>query len=65
MSWPATRCRHQGHLIDGAHHEVDSEMAFKIADVVPLAFKEGAKKARWSLLEPVMVVEVRTPEEYI
>lgn len=51
-------------LIDGAYHEVDSsEMAFKIAG--SMAFKEGAKKASPVLLEPVMAVEVRTPEEYM
>ncbi|VEG27626.1 elongation factor G [Actinomyces howellii] len=51
-------------LIDGGYHEVDSsEMAFKIAG--SMAFKEGAKKASPVLLEPVMAVEVRTPEEYM
>jgi len=51
-------------LIDGGYHEVDSsEMAFKIAG--SMAFKEGAKKAHPVLLEPVMAVEVRTPEEYM
>ncbi|WP_127842561.1 elongation factor G [Actinomyces wuliandei] len=51
-------------LVDGAYHEVDSsEMAFKIAG--SMAFKEGAKKASPVLLEPVMAVEVRTPEEYM
>lgn len=51
-------------LVDGAYHEVDSsEMAFKIAG--SMAFKEGAKKAHPVLLEPVMAVEVRTPEEYM
>ncbi|WP_172120429.1 elongation factor G [Actinomyces faecalis] len=51
-------------LLDGAYHEVDSsEMAFKIAG--SMAFKEGAKKASPVLLEPVMAVEVRTPEEYM
>ncbi|SDM44034.1 elongation factor G [Actinomyces ruminicola] len=51
-------------LIDGGYHEVDSsEMAFKIAG--SMAFKEGAKKAKPVLLEPVMAVEVRTPEEYM
>ena len=50
--------------VDGAYHEVDSsEMAFKIAG--SMAFKEGAKKASPVLLEPVMAVEVRTPEEYM
>ncbi|WP_371151598.1 elongation factor G [Buchananella felis] len=51
-------------LLDGAYHDVDSsEMAFKIAG--SMAFKEGAKKASPVLLEPVMAVEVRTPEEYM
>ena len=53
-----------GETHDGAYHEVDSsEMAFKIAG--SMAFKEGAKKASPVLLEPVMAVEVRTPEEYM
>lgn len=51
-------------LIDGGYHEVDSsEMAFKIAG--SMAFKEGARRASPVLLEPVMAVEVRTPEEYM
>ena len=51
-------------LIDGAYHDVDSsEMAFKIAG--SMVFKEGAKRANPVLLEPVMKVEVRTPEEYM
>jgi elongation factor G len=51
-------------LIDGSYHEVDSsEMAFKIAG--SMAVKEGARKAGISLLEPVMNVEVVTPEEYM
>ncbi len=51
-------------LFDGSYHEVDSsEMAFKIAG--SMAFKEGAKKASLVLLEPVMDVEVVTPEEYM
>ena len=51
-------------LLDGGYHEVDSsEMAFKIAGSMVL--KEGAKKADPALLEPVMAVEVRTPEEYM
>jgi elongation factor G len=51
-------------LYDGSYHEVDSsEMAFKIA--ASMAFKEAAKKARPVLLEPVMSVEVVTPEEYM
>ena len=51
-------------LVDGAYHYVDSsEMAFKIAG--SMVFKEGARKANPVLLEPVMAVEVRTPEEYM
>src|SRR5690606_15501404 len=51
-------------LLDGAYHDVDSsEMAFKIAGSMVL--KEAARKADPVLLEPVMAVEVRTPEEYM
>ena len=51
-------------LEDGAYHEVDSsEMAFKIAG--NMVFKEGAKKANPVILEPIMDVEVRTPEECV
>jgi len=51
-------------LLDGASHDVDSsEMAFKIAG--SMAFKEAARKADPTLLEPLMAVEVRTPEEYM
>ncbi|OKL55086.1 translation elongation factor G [Bowdeniella nasicola] len=51
-------------LIDGAYHDVDSsEMAFKIAGSMVL--KEGARRADPVLLEPMMAVEVRTPEEYM
>jgi elongation factor G len=51
-------------LVDGAYHDVDSsEMAFKIAG--SMAFKEAARKADPALLEPIMAVEVRTPEEYM
>jgi elongation factor G len=51
-------------LLDGAAHDVDSsEMAFKIAG--SMAFKEAARKANPVLLEPLMAVEVRTPEEYM
>ena len=51
-------------LYDGSYHEVDSsEMAFKIAG--SMAFKEGARKAQPVLLEPIMAVEVVTPEEYM
>jgi elongation factor G len=51
-------------LIDGAYHDVDSsEMAFKIAG--SMALKEAVPRANPVLLEPVMDVEVRTPEEYM
>jgi len=51
-------------LLDGAYHDVDSsEMAFKIAGSMVL--KEAARKADPALLEPIMAVEVRTPEEYM
>ena len=51
-------------LFDGSYHDVDSsEMAFKIAG--SMAFKEGALKAGAVLLEPMMKVEVETPEEYM
>ena len=51
-------------VIDGAYHDVDSsEMAFKIAGSMVL--KEGVKRADPVILEPVMAVEVRTPEEYM
>lgn len=51
-------------LYDGSFHEVDSsEMAFKVAG--SMAFKEGAKKATPILLEPIMKVEVVTPEDYM
>jgi elongation factor G len=51
-------------LYDGSFHEVDSnEMAFKVAG--SMAFKEGAKKAAPVLLEPIMKVEVVTPEDYM
>lgn len=51
-------------LTDGQMHEVDSsEMAFKIAG--SMAFKEAAPKAKPVILEPIMAVEVRTPEEYM
>lgn len=51
-------------LIDGAYHDVDSsEMAFKIAG--SMATREALKKAHPILLEPIMSVEVRTPEEYM
>jgi elongation factor G len=51
-------------LVDGGYHDVDSsEMAFKIAG--SMALKEAVKKADPVLLEPMMAVEVRTPEEYM
>jgi elongation factor G len=51
-------------LIDGSYHEVDSnEMAFKIAG--SMAFKDGFAKASPVLLEPIMKVEVVTPEDYM
>ncbi len=51
-------------LFDGSYHEVDSsEIAFKIAG--SMAFKEACSKARMMLLEPIMSVEVVTPEEYL
>ena len=51
-------------LHDGSYHDVDSsEMAFKIAG--SMGFKEGASKAKPVLLEPVMKVEIVTPEEYL
>jgi elongation factor G len=51
-------------LLDGAAHDVDSsELAFKIAG--SMAFKEAARKADPVLLEPMMSVEVRTPEDYM
>ena len=51
-------------LLDGQYHDVDSsEMAFKIAG--SMVYKEAARKANPVLLEPLMAVEVRTPEEYM
>jgi len=51
-------------LYDGSYHDVDSnEMAFKIAG--SMGFREGALKAKPVLLEPIMAVEVETPEEYM
>jgi elongation factor G len=51
-------------LVDGSYHDVDSsEMAFKVAG--SMAFKEAARRAKPVLLEPVMAVEVVTPEEYM
>ena len=51
-------------LTDGAYHDVDSsELAFKIAGA--MAFKEAARKASPALLEPMVAVEVTTPEDYL
>ncbi len=51
-------------LYDGSYHEVDSsDLAFKIA--ASMAFKKGAKEAKPTLLEPIMNVEVYTPEAYL
>jgi len=51
-------------LFDGSYHDVDSnEMAFKIAG--SMAFREGARKAAPVILEPIMAVEVETPEDYM
>ncbi|MGD8215685.1 elongation factor G [Aestuariimicrobium sp. Y1814] len=51
-------------LLDGAYHDVDSsELAFKIAG--SMVFKEAARKADPGLLEPMMAVEVTTPEDYL
>ena len=51
-------------VYDGSFHDVDSsEMAFKLA--ASMAFKEGAKKAKAYLLEPIMKVEVVTPDDYM
>jgi len=51
-------------LVDGSYHDVDSsEMAFKVAG--SMAFKEAARRAKPVLLEPIMAVEVVTPEDYM
>jgi len=51
-------------IIDGSYHEVDSsELAFKTAG--SLAFKEGARKAKPTLLEPIMKLEIVTPEQFL
>ncbi|MCK9492701.1 MAG: elongation factor G [Sulfurimonas sp.] len=51
-------------LYDGSYHDVDSnEMAFKLAG--SMAFKEGCRKARPAILEPLMKVEVEVPEDYM
>ncbi len=60
--YPVVDCK--AILFDGSYHEVDSsEMAFKIAG--SMAFKEACRKADPVLLEPIMKVEVVTPEEYM
>jgi elongation factor G len=59
--YPVVDCRVT--IFDGSYHDVDSsEIAFKIAG--SMAFREGAQKARPVLLEPIMKVEVVTPEDY-
>ncbi len=51
-------------LVDGSYHEVDSsELAFKIA--ASMAFKSGMSKGKSVLLEPIMKVEIATPEEFL
>ncbi|MBX3315129.1 MAG: elongation factor G [Actinobacteria bacterium] len=51
-------------LVDGSYHDVDSsEMAFKIAGT--MAFRDAARKGKAVLLEPIMAVEVVTPEDYM
>jgi elongation factor G len=51
-------------LLDGSYHEVDSsEMAFKIAG--SMAFKDGARRAKPTLLEPIMRFDVIMPEEFV
>ncbi len=51
-------------VFDGSYHDVDSnEMAFKIAG--SMGFKDGAQKANPVILEPIMLVEVETPEDYM
>jgi len=51
-------------LVDGSYHDVDSsEMAFKIAG--SLALKDGIRRGKWVILEPIMAVEVTTPDEFM
>ena len=58
------RRRHPDRAVDGSYHEVDSsEIAFKVAG--SMAFKEAMKRAKPMLLEPMMAVEVVTPEDYL
>ncbi|MCD6551051.1 elongation factor G [Thermotoga sp.] len=60
--YPVVRIR--AIVLDGSYHEVDSsEMAFKIA--ASMAFKEAMRKAQPILLEPIMKLEITTPEEYM
>ena len=60
--YPVVDCRVT--LYDGSYHDVDSsEMAFKIAG--SMGFREGMQRANPVLLEPIMKVEVVTPEEYM
>jgi elongation factor G len=60
--YPVVDCRVT--VYDGSYHDVDSsEVAFKIAG--SMAFKDGAKKAKPVLLEPIMKVEVVTPDDYM
>ena len=60
--FPVVDCRVT--LYDGSYHDVDSsEMAFKIAG--SMGFREGAQKANPVLLEPIMKVEVVTPDDYM
>src|SRR2546423_10419239 len=54
----------RGTLVDGSYHDVDSsEMAFKIAGSI--AVQEAARRAKPVLLEPIMAVEVVTPEDFM
>jgi elongation factor G len=60
--YPAIRIK--ARLFDGSYHEVDSDtISFEIAG--RMAFKNGCKKAKPILLEPIMLLEVVTPEEYV
>ena len=62
VGYPVVDCKVT--LYDGSFHDVDSsEMAFKIAG--SMAFKDGAKRAKPVLLEPIMQVEALTPEDYM
>ena len=60
--YPVIDCKVE--LYDGSYHEVDSSaQAFEVAG--SLAFQDGAKRAGLHLLEPIMSVEVVTPDEYM